>query len=216
MGSPGAGKGTQAQLLQQDFDLPYFATGNILREEIKNETELGSKAKEYMDRGDLVSDELVIDMIRERLVEPESADGFILDGFPRTVVQAEALEELLTDVDRTVTAVVNLEVDDEEAIRRLSGRRVCIKSGHTFHVEFDPPRHEDRCDFDGSRLIVRDDDELETVHKRLETYSKKTEPIISFYENKGVLLKVDGSQQPDQVHAHIRALIATVRFEETV
>ncbi len=216
MGSPGAGKGTQAQLLQQDFDLPYFATGDILREEIKNETELGSKAKEYMDRGDLVSDELVIDMIRERLVVPESADGFILDGFPRTVVQAEALEELLIGIGRAVTAVVALEVDDEEAVSRLSGRRVCVKSGHTFHIEFDPPKHEGRCDLDDSRLIIRDDDQLGTVRKRLETYSKKTEPIFSFYEERGVLLRVDGSQQPDQVHAHIRALIATVRFEETV
>lgn len=216
IGPPGAGKGTQAQRLREDFDVPYFATGDILREAVKNETELGRLAKVHMDSGDLVPDELVIGIITERLEQPDSSDGFILDGFPRTVHQAEALDRELAQLGRVITAVISIEVDDDEAVRRLSGRRVCVKAGHNFHVELDPPKNEDHCDLDGSRLIVRDDDRPETVKHRLETYKQKTAPLIEFYESKGVLRKVDGAQPPEDVHDHVRALIATLRFEESV
>ncbi len=216
MGSPGAGKGTQAQRLQQDFDLSNFATGNMLRKEVKNNSEVGIEAKKCLDRGDLVPDGLVIELIRQKLSAPESTDGFILDGFPRTVKQAEALDDLLDELDRTITAVIDIEVPDKEVINRLTGRRVCVKAGHTFHIELDPPKHEDRCDLDGSRLVTRDDDKLETVCRRLDTNKEKTQPVISYYEDKGILRKVDGSLEPDEVHAHIRALIATLRYEEAV
>ncbi len=216
MGSPGAGKGTQTQRLKQDFDLSNFATGEMLRDEVKSGTEIGLKAKEYMDSGDLVPDDLVVDLIKQRLTESKLTDGFILDGFPRTVEQAEELNELLAELDKNITAVIDIEVPDEEVLRRLTGRRVCAKAGHIFHIEFDPPKHEDRCDVDGSRLVIRDDDKPETVRRRLATNREKTQPVISFYENRGMLKKVDGSMKPDEVHAHIRALIATLRYEEVV
>lgn len=216
MGLPGAGKGTQTERLKQDFDLSNFATGEMLRDEVKLGTEIGSKAKEYMDSGNLVPDDLVVELIKQRLTEAELADGFILDGFPRTVEQAEELDELLAELDRDITAVIDIEVSDEEVLRRLTGRRVCVKAGHVFHIELDPPKHEDRCDVDGSRLVVRDDDEPETVRRRLATNREKTQPVISFYEDRGILRKVDGSMEPDEVHAHIRALIATLRYEEAV
>lgn len=216
LGPPGAGKGTQAQRLREDFGLPYFATGDILREAVKAESELGREAKKFMDSGDLVPDQLVISLIKERLEQPGSSDGFLLDGFPRTVPQAEALDLELASLDRSITVVININVSEDELVRRLSGRRVCVKGGHTFHIEFDPPKHEGHCDIDGSKLIVRDDDKPETVLNRLATYSEKTTPLVGFYEDKGVLRMVDGSQHPDQVHNHIRALIATQRFEETV
>lgn len=216
LGPPGAGKGTQAQRLREDFSLPYFATGDILRQAVKEGTELGRQASEYMQEGDLVPDSLVTGIIKERLEQPDSDDGFILDGFPRTVPQAEALDQELATLGRGITAVINIALSEEEAVRRLSGRRVCVKGGHNFHVEFDPPKHEDRCDVDGSRLIVRDDDKPETVRHRLSTYHEKTEPLVEFYERKGVLREVDGAQGPAEVHNHIRALIATLRFEESV
>lgn len=216
MGPPGAGKGTQAHRLEQDFDLSNFATGGMLREEVKNGSEFGKLAKECLDRGDLVPDDLVTEMIRMRLTKPESTDGFILDGFPRTVVQADALNEILADQGRAITAVIDIEVPDEEVIRRLTGRRVCVKSGHSFHTEMDPPKHEDRCDLDGSRLVTREDDRIETVRRRLKTYREKTQPVISYYEDLGMLRKVDGLQEPETVHAHVRALIATMRYEEAV
>ncbi len=202
--------------MKQDFDLSNFATGEMLRDEVKLGTEIGSKAKEYMDSGNLVPDDLVVELIKQRLTEAELADGFILDGFPRTVEQAEELDELLAELDRDITAVIDIEVSDEEVLRRLTGRRVCVKAGHVFHIELDPPKHEDRCDVDGSRLVVRDDDEPETVRRRLATNREKTQPVISFYEDRGILRKVDGSMEPDEVHAHIRALIATLRYEEAV
>lgn len=216
LGPPGAGKGTQAQRLREDFSLPYFATGDILRQAVKEGTELGKQANEYMGKGDLVPDSLVTGIIKERLEQPDSDDGFILDGFPRTVPQAEALDQELATLGRGITAVITIDLGEEEAVRRLSGRRVCVKGGHSFHVEFDPPKHEDRCDVDGSRLIVRDDDKPETVRRRLSTYHEKTEPLVEFYERKSILRKVDGALGPGEVHNHIRALIATLRFEESV
>jgi adenylate kinase len=215
LGPPGAGKGTQAERLQNDFRLPYYATGNILRDAVANGSELGRKAKEYMDAGDLVPDDLVIGLIQERLNTDEASDGFILDGFPRTVAQAEALEAALDELGRSLTAVLLIEAPDEEIVRRLSGRRQC-KNGHVYHVEFDPPKHEGVCDSDGQKLVQRDDDKPETVRKRLETYRDKTEPLVDFYDERGVLKRFDGKRSPTEVHDHIRATLATLRLEEQI
>ena len=158
LGPPGAGKGTQAERLVDDFDLPYLATGDILRQAVKDETQLGREAKEYMDRGDLVPDELIVRVIVDRLDSDEAGDGFILDGFPRTVPQAEALQAALERLGRTLTAALLVDASDEEVMNRISGRRICVKSGHVYHVDSDPPKNEGICDQDGSRLVQRDDD----------------------------------------------------------
>jgi adenylate kinase len=213
MGPPGAGKGTQAERLVDDFDLPYYATGDILREAVGNGTELGKEAKEYMERGDLVPDDLICRVIMERLDSGEAGDGFLLDGFPRTVPQAETLDAALEKRGRTLSAALLVEAPDEEVIRRLSGRRICVKNQHVYHVEFDPPKNEGVCDQDGSRLIQRDDDKPETVRKRLDVYHEQTEPVIEWYEEKGLLRRFDGARSPDEVHAHIRATLATLRLE---
>ena len=177
-------------------------------------TELGQTAKEYMDRGDLVPDEVIIGVIAERVESAEAADGFILDGFPRTVGQAEALGEEMEGLGRGITAAVLIDVSDEEVIRRLGGRRTCAKNGHIFHVDFDPPKNEGVCDICGARLIVRDDDKPDVIRHRLETYDEKTKPLIAFYEERGVLKRVDGSLEPDEVSNRIRALLATLKMEE--
>jgi adenylate kinase len=213
LGPPGAGKGTQAERLVEDFDLPYYATGDILRSAVKEESELGKKAKEYMNNGDLVPDDLICNVIMERVDSDEAADGFLLDGFPRTVKQAEVLEEALERRDRSLTAALLIEVEDDEVVRRLSGRRICVKNQHVYHVEFDPPKKEDVCDQDGSRLIQRDDDKPETVRKRLSVYHEQTSPLIGWYEDKGLLRKFDGTRSPDEVHRHIRATLATIKLE---
>jgi adenylate kinase len=214
LGPPGAGKGTQAERLAKDFGLPYIATGNMLRDAVREQSELGAKAKEYMDRGDLVPDELIIAMIKERLDRPDAAGGFILDGFPRTGKQAEVLDDELNQVDRQLSAALLIDVPEEEVVRRLSGRRVCVKGQHNFHVDFDPPKHPDRCDVDGSRLVVRDDDKPEVVQHRLEQYREKTAPLIDYYAAQEILRKIDGARSPDQVHDQIRAILASLRFEE--
>jgi adenylate kinase len=214
LGPPGSGKGTQGERLQEDFRLPYYATGDILRAAVRDETELGRTAKEYMDRGDLVPDEVIIGVIGERVEGPEAADGFILDGFPRTVGQAEALEEEMEGLDRSITAAVLIDVDDEEVVRRLGGRRTCVNNGHIFHVEFDPPKNEDVCDICGSRLVVRDDDKPDVIRHRLDQYHDKTKPLVSYYEERGLLKRVDGSLKPEEVGNRIRALLATLRMEE--
>lgn len=216
LGPPGSGKGTQGERLQEDFRLPYYATGDILRAAVRDETELGRKAKEYMDRGDLVPDEVIIGVIAERIETPEAADGFILDGFPRTTPQAEALDAELERLGRELTATILFDVSDEEVVRRLGGRRTCVSGGHVFHVEFDPPKNADVCDVDGSRLVVRDDDKPEVIHHRLDQYHSKTEPLISHYEGKGLLRRVDGSLAQDEVGDRIRALLATLRMEEEI
>ena len=215
-GPPGAGKGTQAERLRSDFQLPYIATGDMLRANVKEGTDLGQKAKEYMDRGDLVPDELILAMADERLQQEDAQDGFILDGFPRTVPQAEALSKHLSQVGRRITAVLLIDVPDDDVVRRLSGRRVCVKAGHNYHVDFDPPKHDDVCDQDGSRLVQRDDDKPEVVQKRLAVYHEQTEPVIDYYDEKGILRRVDGTRGPAEVHDHIRAVIATLRLEEDV
>lgn len=215
-GPPGAGKGTQADRLRQDFQLPYIATGDMLRANVKEGTELGRQAQQYMDAGDLVPDELIVAMARDRLSEDDAQDGFLLDGFPRTVPQADALGEMLAGLGRRITAVLLIDVSDEEVVRRLSGRRVCVKSGHNYHVEFDPPKHEGVCDQDGSRLLQRDDDKPEVVAHRLSVYHEKTKPLVDYYDSRGLLRRIDGTRPPSDVHDHIRAVIATLRIEEDV
>jgi adenylate kinase len=214
LGPPGSGKGTQGERLQEDFRLPYYATGDILRAAVRDGTELGAEAKQYMDNGDLVPDEVMVGLIAERVASDEAADGFILDGFPRTIPQAEALGARLTELGRSLTAVILIDVPDEEVVRRLSGRRVCVKEGHIFHMEFDPPKNEGVCDIDGSRLEIRDDDKPEVVRHRLATYHEKTEPLVAHYEAQALLRRVDGLSPPDEVSDRIRAMLATLRMEE--
>src|SRR5215218_10760169 len=196
LGPPGAGKGTQAERLVDDFDLPYYATGDILRAAVQEGTELGQKAKEYMERGDLVPDEVIIDVIVDRIESTEAEDGFVLDGFPRNLEQADALDRELDRLGRELTAGLLIEVSDDEVIRRLSGRRVCVKNGHLYHVEFDPPKNEGVCDQDGSRLEQREDDKPETVKHRLDVYHKQTSPLIDHYEERNLLRRFDGKRPP--------------------
>ncbi|MCE3265574.1 MAG: adenylate kinase [Solirubrobacterales bacterium] len=214
LGPPGSGKGTQGEALQEDLRLPYYATGDILRAAVKDGTQIGKQAKEYMDRGELVPDEVTIGVIGERVEGPDASDGFILDGFPRTVPQAEALEDEMNKLGRKMTAAILIEVPQDEIIRRLGGRRTCEQEGHVFHVEFDPPNQEGVCDVDGSPLIVRDDDKPEVIEKRLEQYRTKTAPLVDYYEDRGILQKVNGDEAPDDVADHIRGLLATLRREE--
>jgi adenylate kinase len=216
LGPPGAGKGTQAQRLVDDFGLPYYATGNILREAIAEGTELGERVAPLVEAGELVPDELICGVIAERLDSGEADDGFLLDGFPRTIGQAEMLESALEDRGRSLTAVLLIEAPDEEVIRRLSGRRTCVKAGHVYHVEFDPPKSEGVCDQDGSRLVQRDDDKPETIKKRLVEYHRQTEPLIDWYEQRGLLRRFDGTLTPDEVHSRIRATLATLALEAEI
>jgi adenylate kinase len=210
LGPPGSGKGTQGERLNADLHLPYYATGDILRGAVRDETALGKSAKEYMDRGDLVPDELIVGIIAERIDSEEARGGFILDGFPRTTPQAEALDAKLGELGRAVSSVLLISVSDDEVVRRLGGRRTCEAEGHVYHVEFNPPKVEGICDIDGSPLIIRDDDKPDVIRKRLATYHEKTEPLVAYYEAKGVLERVDGAREPDQVTAELRDLLAAV------
>ena len=216
IGPPGAGKGTQAERLQADFQLPYIATGDMLRANVKQETDLGKQAQEYMKAGELVPDDLIVAMAGERLDEEDARDGFILDGFPRTLEQATALKKQLAKVGRRVTAALLIDTPDDEVVRRLSGRRVCVKSGHLYHVEFDPPKHDEVCDQDGSRLIRRDDDDPDVVRNRLRVYHEQTEPLVEYYDDEGIMRRIDGTRDAGDVHDHIRAVIATLRLEDNV
>jgi adenylate kinase len=212
LGPPGAGKGTQAARLTDDFNLPYIGTGDLLREHKQNQTELGQQAKEYMDAGKLVPDELVIAMILDK-IEDEGDDGFLLDGFPRTVGQADALGEEMEKRGRQLTAVLLIDAPDEVVIKRLSGRRQC-GNGHLYHVDFDPPKHEDRCDQCGKQLHQRQDDQPDKIEERLRTYHKQTEPLKDYYDERGLLRRFDGTRDKVEVHDHIRATLATLRLEE--
>jgi adenylate kinase len=216
MGPPGAGTGTQADRLRHDFRLPFISTGDMLRANVKQGTPLGKAAKEHMDAGGLVPDDLIVAMAAERLQQDDARDGFILDGFPRTTAQAEALDEQLHGEGRRVTAALLLDVPDEEVVKRISGRRVCVKAGHNYHVEFDPPKVEGVCDEDGSKLIQRDDDKPEVIRNRLRVYHEKTSPLIEFYDDQGLMRRIDGTCSPDDVHDHIRAVIATLKHEDDV
>ena len=213
LGPPGSGKGTQGERLQEDLEQPYNATGDILRAAVRDETEIGKEAKAYMDKGDLVPDDVIIGVIAERIDSHEAEDGFILDGFPRTVGQAEVLADILEGRGRKLTSVLLIEAPDDEVVRRLSGRRTC-PNGHIFHVEFDPPEEEGKCDVCGEELHIRDDDKPEVVKHRLTQYKEKTEPLVDWYDERGLLERVDGSAAPDDVYEDIRALMATLRMEE--
>ena len=213
LGPPGSGKGTQGERLQEELQLPYYATGDILRAAVREGTELGRAAKDYMDRGDLVPDGVIVGMIGERIDSAEAADGFILDGFPRTAPQAEALAEKLTELGRALTSVLLIDVSDEEVVRRLGGRRTCVENGHVFHVEFNPPQQEGVCDVDGSELVVRDDDKPEVIRHRLEQYHSKTAPLIEHYDSQSLLRQIDGAAPPDEVGDEIRRTLATLRLE---
>ena len=208
LGPPGSGKGTQGERLQDELKLPYWATGDILRAAVREETELGRLAKTYMDRGDLVPDEVIVGAIGERIGSVEAAEGFILDGFPRTVPQAEALAAKLEELDRGLSAVLLIDASDEEVTRRLGGRRTCAAKGHVYHVDFNPPAQEGICDVDGSELLVRDDDRPEVIANRLDTYHEKTEPLIEFYEQRGLLRRIDGCVAPDEVTEELRSTLA--------
>jgi adenylate kinase len=212
LGPPGAGKGTQASRLRDDFGLPYIGTGDLLREHKSNGTELGEKAKEYMAKGELVPDDLVIEMILEK-IEEEGDDGFLLDGFPRSVPQADALAEALERKGRRLTAALLIEAPDDVVVERISGRRVC-SNGHVYHVKYDPPKHDEVCDQDGKPLSQREDDREDAVRARLAVYHKTTEPAIEYYERNGLLRRFDGTRSVTEVHDHIRATLATLRLEE--
>ena len=210
LGPPGAGKGTQAERLQSDFALAHISTGDMLRAQLAQGTELGREAQKFMKAGELVPDEVILGMIGQRIGEQDAREGFLLDGFPRNTAQADALGKTLADSGRRLTAVLLIDVPDEEVVRRLAGRRVCSKGGHVYHVEFDPPKREGICDQDGSRLIQRDDDKEETIRRRLEVYARQTAPLIDYYEQAGLLRRFDGQRDPNEVHDHIRATIATL------
>jgi adenylate kinase len=212
LGPPGAGKGTQAARLRDDFDIAYIATGELLREHVAEQSELGRAAKEYMDDGALVPDDLVIEMIFDKVVE-EGDDGFLLDGFPRNVAQADALAGELDNRGRKLTAALLVEAPDEVVIERLSGRRQCSNE-HLYHVRYDPPKHDGVCDQCGKPLRQRDDDRPEVIQKRLRTYHEQTEPLIDYYEQRGLLRRFDGTRDKVEVHDHIRATLATLRLEE--
>ena len=214
LGPPGSGKGTQGERLNEDLHLPYYATGDILRAAVRDETELGRTAKGFMDAGDLVPDEVIVGVIAEALDSDAARDGFILDGFPRTTPQAEALDAKLGELGRQVTAVLLIDVSDDEVVRRLGGRRTCEANGHVFHVEFNPPEQEGVCDIDGSPLIVRDDDKPEVIRKRLATYHEKTEPLVDYYDSRSVLRRIDGEQSPEEVEAEIRRTLSTLRLQD--
>ena len=213
LGPPGSGKGTQGERLQEELQLPYWATGDILRAAVREGTELGRSAKEYMDRGDLVPDEVIVGMIGERIDSPEAADGFILDGFPRTTPQADALAAKLSELGKELTAVLLIDVGEEDVVRRLGGRRTCVENGHVFHVEFNPPQREGVCDVDGSELIVRDDDKPDVIRHRLEQYHEKTAPLVAYYDEQSLLRRIGGAESPDAVADEIRRTLATLRLE---
>ncbi|AGC69574.1 adenylate kinase Adk [Thermoclostridium stercorarium subsp. stercorarium DSM 8532] len=194
LGAPGAGKGTQAVNLSQRLNIPHISTGDIFRANIKEGTELGKKAKEYIDQGLLVPDDLTVSIVKDRIQKPDCSNGFLLDGFPRTIPQAEQLDEVLKGMGLKLDAVINLEVPDEVIVKRMAGRRVCRRCGMAYHVVTNPPRVEGKCDSCGDELIIRDDDKEETVIERLKTYHEKTEPLIGYYKEKGLLLQFDGTK----------------------
>lgn len=199
LGAPGAGKGTQAKKIAEKYSIPHISTGDIFRANIKNNTELGQKAKTYMDKGELVPDELVVDLIMDRFKEADCANGYVLDGFPRTIPQAEALDKALVANNEAVDFAINVEVPDENIINRMSGRRACVGCGATYHIQFNAPKVEGVCDTCGEKLILRDDDKPETVKNRLSVYHEQTQPLIDYYSKKGVLAEVDGTQAMDDV-----------------
>ena len=207
LGAPGAGKGTQAKMIAEKCGIPHIATGDIFRANIKNGTELGAKAKEYMDKGLLVPDELVCDLVVDRIQQADCEKGYILDGFPRTIPQAEALENALNAIEQKLDYAIDIDVPDENIINRMSGRRACVGCGATYHVLFNPTKVEGKCDVCGESLILRDDDKPETVKKRLDVYHTQTQPLIDFYTERKVLVEVDGTQSMDKVFDDIMKIL---------
>ncbi len=199
MGLPGAGKGTQASEIVKKFPIPHISTGDMFRKAIKDETDLGKEAKSYMDRGELVPDEVTVGIVKERISEDDAKKGFLLDGFPRNIDQAESLNQIMSELDREIDAVINIEVPEEELMNRLTGRRICEKCGTTYHLVFNPPKVNGICDIDGGKLYQREDDNPETVSNRLSVNVKQSKPILEYYNNKGVLKNIDGSKDIDEV-----------------
>ncbi|MBR3608217.1 MAG: adenylate kinase [Lachnospiraceae bacterium] len=207
LGAPGAGKGTQAKMIADQYSIPHISTGDIFRANIKEGTELGKEAKSYMDKGQLVPDELTVKILLDRVAKEDCKNGYVLDGFPRTIPQAEVLEDALTKLNDKIDYAINVEVPDENIVRRMSGRRACLSCGATYHIVHIPPKAEGVCDRCGKDLVLRDDDKEETVQKRLNVYHEQTQPLIDFYEKKGVLKEVDGTVDMKDVFAAITRIL---------
>lgn len=207
LGAPGAGKGTQAKRIAEKYTIPHISTGDIFRANIKNGTELGKKAKEYMDQGLLVPDELTCDLVMDRIQQDDCKNGFVLDGFPRTIPQAEALDEALTKIGQKMDYAIDVDVPDENIVNRMGGRRACLSCGATYHVEFNPTKAEGICDACGAQTVLRDDDKPETVQKRLTVYHDQTQPLIDYYKNQGILKSVDGTQPMEAVFEAIIGIL---------
>lgn len=207
LGAPGAGKGTQAKMIADKYGVPHISTGDIFRANIKNGTELGMEAKKYMDQGLLVPDELTVRILLDRVAQDDCKNGYVLDGFPRTIPQAEVLDSELTKLGDHIDYAINLDVPDENIVKRMSGRRACLTCGATYHIEHVPPKKEGICDVCGSELVLRDDDKPETVKNRLNVYHEQTQPLIDFYTEKGVLKTVDGTVPMEEVFAAITAIL---------
>ena len=207
LGAPGAGKGTQAKMIAEKYQVPHISTGDIFRANIKNGTELGMEAKKYMDQGMLVPDELTVKILLDRVANPDCVNGYVLDGFPRTIPQAEVLDAALKELGDKIDYAINVDVPDENIVRRMGGRRACLTCGATYHIEHVPPKTEGICDKCGQELVLRDDDKPETVKNRLDVYHKQTQPLIDFYSNKGVLKTVDGTADMKDVFAAIVAIL---------
>lgn len=207
LGAPGAGKGTQAKLIADKYNIPHISTGDIFRANIKNGTELGQKAKQYMDQGLLVPDELTCDLVMDRIQQDDCKNGFVLDGFPRTIPQAETLAAALEHINQKMDYAINVDVPDENIVKRMSGRRVCLNCGATYHIVSIPTKAEGICDRCGNEVVLRDDDKPETVQKRLGVYHEQTKPLIDYYKKQGILTTVDGTQQMEKVFADIVAVL---------
>ena len=211
MGLPGAGKGTQASEIVKKFPIPHISTGDMFRKAIKDETDLGKEAKSYMDRGELVPDEVTVGIVKERISEDDAKKGFLLDGFPRTIDQAESLSQIMSELDREIDAVINIEVPEEELMNRLTGRRICEKCGTTYHLVFNPPKVDGICDIDGGKLYQREDDNPETVSNRLSVNVKQSKPILEYYNNKGVLKNIDGSKDINEVTSNVIDILENLK-----
>ena len=210
LGPPGGGKGTQAKKIVEKYGIPHIATGDILREAVAKGTELGKKAKEYMDRGELVPDEIVIGIVRERLKQPDCEKGFLLDGFPRTIKQAEALDEMLKELGKGIDAVIYIDVPEEEIVKRITYRRTCRNCGAVYHLIYAPPKEDNKCDKCGGELYQRDDDKEEVVRQRFKVYMENTAPLIEYYEKKGLLYRVDGTKSIDEVFSQIDEILQKI------
>ncbi|MCR5733584.1 MAG: adenylate kinase [Lachnospiraceae bacterium] len=207
LGAPGAGKGTQAKRIAAEYGIPHISTGDIFRANIKEQTALGMEAKNYMDKGQLVPDELTVKILLDRVAKDDCKNGYVLDGYPRTIPQAEVLDEAVAKLGEKIDYAVNVDVPDENIVNRMSGRRACVKCGATYHVKYMPPKTEDVCDTCGSALIIRDDDKPETVKKRLSVYHEQTAPLIEYYGKKGILKEVDGTKDIDVVFEDIKNIL---------